>query len=343
MPNVENVIGFEPLYESMNKCRRAVGYKQTVTRFCDNGIREVTRLEEELHTGAYRPRKPQLVIITHPKRREAQSIAFRDRVFQRSLNDNVIYPVMTKSFCYENMACQKGKGPDLARNYLAEKMRHHYRKYGLDGWILQIDVRGYYPNMSHKAVEDMFRRKLPPDIYALVEPVLRAQQVTPEKGYYAGSQMIQIAGISLLNPLDHEIKERMRPEVYLRYMDDMILIDRDREKLERCRAEIGKWLTGIGFEMHPRKTHITPFADGVTALGFTHRCNDYGKVVRIIKPGNVKAERKKLFRLVQLAKTGKLTRKKTDECFHSWLAHASRGDSHLLARRMTQYYKSLWR
>ena len=88
------------------------------------------------------------------------SVAFRDRVFQRSLNDNVVYPSMTRSFIYDNYACQKGKGTDKARDRLREFLRKYYQKYGTDGYVCQFDIKGYYPNMDHEVAEEMFRKKL---------------------------------------------------------------------------------------------------------------------------------------------------------------------------------------
>ena len=78
-------------------------------------------------------------------------------------------------------------------------------------------------------------------------------------------------------------------------------------------------------------------------IGFTHQLTATGKVIRLIDPKNVKAERKKLYRMVQKAKRGELPRKKVDECFKSWKAHAHLGNCHKLIHRMNLYYTSLWK
>lgn len=41
-------------------------------------------------------------------------------------------------------------------------------------------------------------------------------------------------------------------------------------------------------------------------------------------------------------KQGEMTREKADECYKSWRAHASKGNSHNLLKSMDRYYKSLW-
>jgi hypothetical protein len=212
----EQVIGFEALYKSMHRCKKNVLWKDSAASFYLNGIEQALKLEKQLKEGTYKPRPPKKFEITHPKRREAVSIAFRDRVYQRSLNDNVIYPIMTQSFIHANMACQKGKGTDAAEDLLDEFLKHWYRLHGLEGYVLQCDIRGYYPNMSHKVAEETFRKKLPPVIYEMTEKILR-EQYEGEKGYNPGSQMIQIAGISVLDPMDHMIKEQLHTKEFERY------------------------------------------------------------------------------------------------------------------------------
>lgn len=62
-----------------------------------------------------------------------------------------------------------------------------------------------------------------------------------------------------------------------------------------------------------------------------------------LNSANVKHERKKLRRLVSLAKKGEITKAKVDECYRSWKANASRGNSYKLIKRMDEYYAELWR
>lgn len=172
---IEDIIGFDALYNSMYKCKNNVLWKTSVSHYYLNGIEETLKLEKQLKEGIYKPRPPKKFTLTSPKKREAVSIAFRDRVYQRSLNDNVIYPIMTKSFIYDNCACQKGKGTDFARERLHTFMRKYFRKYGNEGYILQMDISGYYPNMQHSLIEKQFKKKLPEEAFKMAQRVLLDQ------------------------------------------------------------------------------------------------------------------------------------------------------------------------
>ena len=339
--NESEIITYDALYDSMCKCQKGVIWKDSVAHFVLNAPEEVLRLEEQLSNGSYRPRPPKMFKITSPKPREISSIPFRDRVYQRSLNDNILYPTMTKSFIYDNWACQKGKGTDKARKRLKEFLQKFYRKHGTDGYIAQFDIHGYYPNMDHAYIESMFRKKLSPEIYQRVEDVLH-HQYGGDKGYNPGSQMIQIAGISALDGLDHFIKEQLHIKLYIRYMDDFILIHEDKAYLEYCQERIIEKLAECKFEINPKKTKISPIKDGIMFLGFDYKLTNTGKVLMFINPKNVKAKRKNLFRLVAKSKRGEIPRESVDESYRSWRDHASKGNNYKLLQKMDKYYKDLW-
>ena len=335
------VIGFDALYESMQKCRKGVMWKDSVASFSLNGVERTMKLCKDLHDGTYKARPPVHFQITSPKPREIASISFRDRVFQRSLNDNAVYPVMSSSFIYDNFACQKGKGTDAARNRLKEFLHKHYRKHGHEGYVAQFDIHGYYPNMSHEVTENLFDEMLTSDISSLVTRILR-EQYEGDKGYNPGSQLIQIAGISILDKFDHFVKEQLHAKLYIRYMDDFLIISHDKEYLADCMNQMEQYLNRIGFELNPKKTRIFSLNKGIEFLGFNYRLTETGKVLMMVRSENVKRERKKLLRLVAKSKRGCLPREKVDESYAAWRNHASKGNSYRLLQRMDAYYHNLW-
>ncbi len=342
MNNQDDIIGFDALWDSMEKCRKGVIWKDSVASFVLNASERIMRLEDELKSGAYKMRPPYHFTITYPKKREIASVTFRDRVYQRSINDNELYPVMTRSFIKDNWACQKGKGTEGARNRFKDFLHSFYRKHGRNGYYAQFDVEHYYQTMPHEYVENMFKEKMDAESFKMVQDVLRGQ-FDGEIGYNPGSQMIQIAGISALNPLDHFIKERLHIRYYIRYMDDFILIHEDKEYLEYCKREIKKELAKAGFKLHEKKTRIFPMAKKIRFLGFDFQLTETGKVVVTKNPQNVKSERKKLRRLVAKCKRGEVTRKSVDESYRCWREHVSYGNSYQLITRMDKFYKDLWK
>ena len=334
----EDIISFDALWDSALKCRMTVSWKPSVKQFINNLPLEILRMHERLENGTWRNGRPHEIDILYPKKRKGLSIRFPDRVYQRSLNDNALYPEMTKHFIVGNCACQKGKGTDFARKLAMKYLRRHIINYGTEGYLVQVDIHGYYLNMIHQKVKECFRKYIPWDIERHIEEVLD-QQYVGEVGYNPGSQMVQIAGISLLNPLDHKIKERLRQKNYIRYMDDFWILCRRKEEAEAVLKYITTHLAeDYGLEVNPKKTHVTPLTDGFRFLGFDYHIDPNGHIWLTIDPGSVKHERKRLYRLYKTA-----SREKADECWNSYKTHAMTGNSTLLVRRMDIYCNQLRR
>jgi hypothetical protein len=305
-----------------------------------NAPERIYKMERKFREGKWKNGKPKEIKITYPKPRDGLSIPFEDRVYQRSINDLVLYPSATKSFIYANCACQKGKGIDFARKLVKKYLRRHFINNGLEGYVLQIDVSGYYPSMRHEEVDKIFRKCLNDTDYEMVCDVLNTQY-EGDVGYNPGSQMVQIAGISLLDPIDHFIKEKLRIKHYIRYMDDFFLLHESKEYLEYCLAEIESKLNEIGFSMNPKKTHIKPLKDGFLFLGFHYHITKTGKIIMTLNSENVHHERKKLRREVNLYLNEKMSLDKIYEGFNSWCENASHGNSYKVINRTKKYLKEL--
>ena len=330
------VISYDELYESMLKSKKGVSWKPSVKQVIINSSREILNLHDKLKNGEWKNKIPKEVNIFYPKRRVALSIPFKDRIYQRSLNDNVLYPQMTRSFVDSNCACQKGKGTDYAMNLLRLYLRRFYINNGLNGYILQIDIKKYYETIPHDEAEVLIKDKIYKDIAEMAVDVLR-KQYKEESGYKAGSQMVQILGISYLNNVDHFIKEKLGIKEYVRYNDDFIMLHKSKEYLEYCLGEIIKKLKEKGLEISEKKTKIIKISEKFRFLGFDWKITNLGKILSFVKSESVKHEKKKLYRLVNKAE-----KEKADECYNSWKAHAKRGNFYSLEKRLDRYYNCLW-
>lgn len=339
--DINDIISYDALWDSMVKCKKGVIWKDSVANYVLNGVQETAKLADSLADGTYKERKPRYFTVKYPKERQIMSISFRDRVYQRSLNDVAIYPMMSKSFIYDNCACQKGKGADFARNRMKCHMERYYREYGPAGWILKIDIKKYYDSMRHDVVKALFKKKLPPDIYERAATIL--DSFPGEVGFNPGSQIVQIAGISVLDELDHYIKERLRVKHYIRYMDDMVLISDSHKQLQEWLNIIKQKLSEIGFEVHPKKTKITSLRIGTMWLGYHYRLTGTGKVVMEADPQRLKSTRKKYFRLVQKCKRGEIDPEKVHQSYLCWRSCASKGDGWRMLHNTDKYYTKLWR
>ena len=336
----KEIVSFDALWYSFMKCKKGVGWKPGVMSYNLNAPEKVYKMAKKFEKGNWKNSKPREIKITYPKPRDGLSIPFEDRIYQRSINDMILYPSATKSFIYGNCACQKSKGTDFARKLCDKYLHREYINHGLDFYVLQIDVHGYYPNMRHDEVKKIFAKCLNEVDHKMVCAVLDTQYAG-DIGYNPGSQMVQIAGISVLNPIDHYIKEQLRIKSYLRYMDDFLIFHHNLDYLEDCLVNIKTKLKEIGFEAHPKKTHIMSIRKGFTFLGFEYRLTNTGKIIKTLNSENVHHERKKLRREVNLYRKGKMSLDKIYEGFNSWCENASHGNSYKVINRTKKYLKEL--
>lgn len=334
----KKIAGFECLYESHLKAQHGVIWKDSVAWYSLHGLEQTSKLSNELLTGTYEPKPPVKFTIYKPKQRDIIAAAYRDRVYLRSINDNILYPKMTKSFIKENGACQLGKGVDYERDIFKSYLRRFYINHGLNGYVLQIDIKKYYPSMKHEVVEGMFQKKLSCTDFKMVKESLDSQY-EGDSGYNPGSQMVQIAGISLLNGIDHYIKEVLHVRDYVRYMDDMILLFTDYDFAEHCKNKIGMELSYLGLEFHEKKTRIYPISEGITFLGFDWKITETGKIVQLPRSQNIKDLRHTINALMKLCRDGERTVESVDSSFTTRLSYLSKGNSYHLLNRLNDWYE----
>ena len=308
---------FNDLYDSMLKRKKGVRWKPQVKAYLAFGAERIHKVTEKIAVDKYESSVPKTIPLYYPKRREAQAINFRDRIYQGYLTDKYVYEAVTSSFIFPNVASQVGKGPDVARKILKKYLWNYFCKHGNSGYILQIDIRKYYESIPKEKALKMFESKLPSTIYKKIEEILTVQY--PNK-FFAGSQLVQILGVGYLDKLDHFIKEELGIRYYIRYQDDFILIHHNKDKLIRAREEIKRFLNTIGLELNYGKTHIRELKKQFFFLGFYYVFQDNGRVWMKINPERVKHIRKVM--------------KKNPDCLEPFLAHLKKGNSYKLIRRL---------
>ena len=339
------VCDFNNLYQAMKMCRKGVMWKDSVARYSNNALASLYKLQQELLDGTYKLSPYHHFIIYEPKEREIISTRFRDRVFQRNLCDNYLYHEITKSFIYDNAACQIGKGTDFARNRLTCHLQRHYRKHGRAGYILSCDLKNFFGSTPHhvakasvaKLVHDKWALQ---HVFAIIDSYSRAEN--PGIGLGLGSQVTQLIQLAVLNDLDHTIKEKLRIKAYVRYMDDLVLVHHDKEYLLHCLQAIRAHLAERELQLNKKKTQIIKLTQGVKFLGFRFTLTESGKVLKVLPKDNVKKRKRKLRRYRDLVFAGRMSLAKSNECYLAWKAHAQKGNTYRLLQRMDDYYLDLW-
>ena len=92
-------------------------------------------------------------------------------------------------------------------------------------------------------------------------------------GLPIGNYSSQFFANVYLDRLDQFVKHELRQRFYLRYVDDLLLLDRDRDRLVACGEHIGAFLRReLNLELNPNARVLAPTTNGIDALGYViHR------------------------------------------------------------------------
>lgn len=102
--------------------------------------------------------------------------------------------------------------------------------------------------------------------------------------YYAGTGLSigamtsQFLAIYYLNDIDHYIKEKLHCKYYVRYMDDFIIFDMNKERLKEIWKLLKNKLCEEKLELNP-KSNIYKLSNGLSFLGYRYRIVDKRLVV----------------------------------------------------------------
>ena len=356
----DDVCDFRSLYDGLQKCKRNTLWKDSVAGYTNNALSNIYLLKQKLDADTYEIQPYNEFIIYEPKRREIQSTKIPDRVFQRSLCDNYLTNEIRKGFVYDNGACLKGKGTEFARRRLKRHLQVHNRHFGMTGWVLKCDLKDYFGSTPHEIAKQAINKRVK-DEWAKIQvgKIIDsfAHKDKPGRGIGLGSQVSQLIQLSVLDDIDHYIKEVLHIKTYVRYMDDIILIHENIDHLRACRDTIKCMVKALGLNLNKKKTHIQPLKQPIHFLGFSYRLIESGKVIVKLLPEKISHERRRLKKLVARAKAGKMTRAQVDDCYRSFKAHVSgrktsknrsrkrvlKRNTHNLVKKFDKFYKEIWK
>jgi len=127
-----------------------------------------------------------------------------------------------------------------------------------------------------------------------------------------------------LNELDQFIKHKLKVKYYLRYVDDFIILDNSRDKLEKIKIIVNNFLKeNLKINLHPNKSRVIKIERGVSFLGF--RIFYYHKLIRRSNLGNFD---KRFNQMKYLFDEGFLIREKALGKLNGWIAYARHGNTY---------------
>jgi len=338
---------------SIRKCKNGVSRKAGPMHWYLHSLTKAERQQRMVREGHYHLQPGSTVQIYRPKRREATAPHFQDRVWQRSMCDAGVYADLTRGLCYDNAACQRGKGTDQAIRRTIHFLQRIYRTTGsAEGWGVHLDVRKYFPSTPHQALKDRDRLVITEPLFLPYLDEIIDSQADPRepeevaadpfgaRGTGLGSQINQLHQVSLLSPVDHELKTFC--QYSQRYMDDFQVLDPNKAVCLRAEETVRRMLAERGLTA-VNKAGVFRLSKGFWFLRHFFLLTDTGKVILRLHPDTLRHERAALLGLKRALDRGETDMDAVRRHYQSFIAQAEYSSGDGAIRDMDRFYTQTFR
>lgn len=223
---MSQIVDYDNIQLAFIKSCRGKQAKQEVIEFRNDYDENISNIRKSLLSGNIQVGNYHYFKIYDPKERLICAASFRERVMHHAIM-NVCHQYFERTLIYDTYATRIGKGVYKA----LDKAKIAASKYQ---YVAKLDCRKYFDSIDHDILkvklERLFKDK---DLLRLFYKIIDSYQVKDGKGVPIGNLTSQYFANYYLSSLDHKVKEEWQVPIYLRYMDDMLLMENDRTKLKQ--------------------------------------------------------------------------------------------------------------
>ena len=363
--NYEKVMTMQNYYGALRKCRKGVMWKGKPQKYCQTSNTQISNTLKYIDICELPPLEntSQIPLYERGKKRIITPIQFSDRMTQRVLCDYSLIPMIQPTLIYDNGASTEGKGTDFARKRVERFLRDSIKEYREDFYILSFDFKSFFDSIPHSTCYEVLNKYYTDKrIVELVIEVVKSYQ-RPEilkvkndsertllldllennqmKGICLGSQISQILALVVPDKLDHFIKDKQRMKRYVRYMDDGIIIHKDKNVLQELYKGMKDVCNALGLTFNEKKTKIVKATRGFSFLKIKYRVVGSHLVKTLARSGIVRMRRKlKKFKIK--VDNGVMKLDDVYNSMQSWLSHAKLAQSYHTVKSMLKLYNELF-
>lgn len=254
-------------------------------RFYDNREGNLEEISTLLRAGKVPKVEYHSFYVYVPKVRKVIFIDYWSKVVQRAIYD-VLNPKICRTFIEHTYACVKGRGQLAAMEQLYTWMRET-RTSGTEWYYYKFDVAKFFYRIDHEILMDICRKKIDDprtvdllgyyinnDAVPFGMPLyanqltITEEQMLYDLGIPIGGGLSHMLGNMYLDPLDQFCKRALGIKRYIRYMDDIIILDNDKERLKEYGRRMTQFLEERLHLNFNNKTALWPVRVGCEFVGF---------------------------------------------------------------------------
>jgi RNA-directed DNA polymerase len=227
------------------------------------------RMHGDLARGQYRFAPYQPFSIADPKPRHIHKACVRDRVFHQAVF-RALSPIFERISLFDSYSCRVGKGTHRAVTRLDSFLRKASGNGAHLAWALKCDVQKFFDSVDHNILLELVARRVSDArTLALVRRIVAGFEAAPGKGIPLGNVTSQLFANIYMHELDRFVKHSLRAKRYVRYCDDFVMVDANREILSNYIPLIRRFLSSeLKLTLHPEKIIFRKYSQGVDFLGY---------------------------------------------------------------------------
>ncbi len=309
--NHHPLFSFPRMYQAYLDCRRSKRNSRNALAFEIDHETSLVMLVNELREGRYKPGTSICFYTLKPKYREIFAAQFRDRIVHHFVYKK-LSPIWERVFIHHSYACRTDKGTHAAATALQKFLRQATHNGTCRAFYLKMDIRNFFMTIDRQLLFQMLISKCPPgDLRELLRVIVfhepakdfqlqdrrNIRRMLPKYkslffaksgcGLPIGNLTSQFFANVYLNALDQFVKHQLKARFYIRYMDDLILVHKDHERLRHWQTEITRFLIeSLKLSVNNRATRIAPISGGIDFVGFITK--PHYRLVRRRVIGNLK-------------------------------------------------------
>lgn len=298
--SLEDVFNYRDMFYWGKKCCNGVRWKQSTQNFELHLFSGTAKRRRLVLDGKWKPRKcAHFILHERGKVRPIDAPHIEDRQIHKIETNKVLSPLYTPSMIYDNGASQKNKGLHWHFKRVKKHLSWHYRRYGREGAVFLLDLKGFFPNANHELIYQRHRKYIMnEDVRALADLIVANSPCTsPGRGMPLGVEPSQQEMVSLPSAIDNFIKCQLGIHCAGHYMDDYYIIMPDIEELKKVARLIVRRFESAGIPVNKRKCKIIPLTKPFKFCKARFTLTETGKIkVNGCRDGVKRARRKlKLF------------------------------------------------
>ena len=320
-------------YKLATKGRKKL--KADAVKFERRLMSNLKKLQHDILTEEYIPGDYMHFVIHEKKTRTIDAPFIRDKIVQNLLHEGLLQAFLPR-YIKTTYACIPRRGNLQAALQIQRNMKLARLKWGEDCWIVKIDIHHCFPSIVHEVVLGIIEDIIEDERLAALDRkiVLNSPLMEePGRGLPLGNVTNQDHANITLSKVDNYVVRYEGKPYYVRYMDDMVVIVQTREEAKALLARMSEYTRKHLQLAFNDKSKIFPLRQGVTTLGFRIH-PDYMEV----SPASIKSMKRRMKKLDEKLKAGKITPERVQQTVDSWLGYARWGNNFGVAQRLFAPY-----